>query len=149
MYTWSHGTFEIVLKYASYYIYKYGQLFPYHLRGFPGGASGKESARNAGDAGDVGSILCWEDPLEEGMETHSSILAGRIPGTGEPGGLQSIGLQRVRHTWARTHSQPPNKGNKTSTDTEYQYLRSTKPQMFHFLLLASWTCFIYFLKFVF
>jgi len=36
-------------------------------------------------------------PLEESMATHSSILAGRIPGTEEPGGLQSTGLQRVRH----------------------------------------------------
>ena len=41
--------------------------------------------------------LGWEDPLEEGMETHSSILIWRIPWTEEPGGLQSIGLQRVRH----------------------------------------------------
>ena len=37
------------------------------------------------------------DPLEEGMATHSSILAWRIPWTEEPGGLQSIELQRVRH----------------------------------------------------
>ena len=39
--------------------------------------------------------LGWEEPLEEGMATHSSILAWRIPWTEEPGGLQSIGLQRV------------------------------------------------------
>ena len=38
-----------------------------------------------------------EDPLEEGMATHSSILAWRIPWTEESGGLQSMGLQRVRH----------------------------------------------------
>ena len=38
-----------------------------------------------------------EDPLEEGMATHSSILAWRIPWTEEPGGLQSMGLQRVGH----------------------------------------------------
>ena len=38
-----------------------------------------------------------EDPLEKGMATHSSVLAWRIPGTGEPGGLQSMGLQRVGH----------------------------------------------------
>ena len=43
--------------------------------------------------------LGWEDPLEEGMATHSSILAWRIPWTEEPGGLQSIGSQRVRHNW--------------------------------------------------
>ena len=41
--------------------------------------------------------LGWEDPLEEGMATHSSILARRIPWTEEPGQLQSIVLQRVRH----------------------------------------------------
>ena len=40
--------------------------------------------------------LGQEDPLEEGMATHSSILAWRIPWAKESGGLQSIGLQRVR-----------------------------------------------------
>ena len=44
----------------------------------------------------VQSLGC-EDPLKEGMAAHSSILAWRIPWTEEPGGLQSIGLQRVRH----------------------------------------------------
>ena len=38
-----------------------------------------------------------EDPLEDGMATHSSILAWRIPWTEEPGGLESAGSQRVRH----------------------------------------------------
>jgi len=41
--------------------------------------------------------LGWDDPLEKGMATHSSILAWIIPGTEEPGGLQSMGSQRVRH----------------------------------------------------
>ena len=41
--------------------------------------------------------LDWEDPLEKEMATHSSILAWRIPWTEEHGGLQSMGLQRVRH----------------------------------------------------
>ena len=40
--------------------------------------------------------LGWEDPLEEGMATHSSIVAWRIPWTEQPGGLQSMELQRVR-----------------------------------------------------
>ena len=40
--------------------------------------------------------LGWDDPLEEEMTTHSSILVWRIPWKGEPGGLQSMGLQRVR-----------------------------------------------------
>ena len=42
-------------------------------------------------------FLGQEDPLEKGMATHSSILAWRILGTEEPGGLQSTGSQRVRH----------------------------------------------------
>ena len=41
--------------------------------------------------------LSWEGPLEKVMATHSSILAWRIPWTEEPGGLQSVLLQRVRH----------------------------------------------------
>ena len=67
---------------------------------FPGGSAGKESACNARDPG-------WEDPLEEGMATHSSLLAWKIPWTKEPGGLQSMGSQRVRHDGsdlARTHT---------------------------------------------
>ena len=43
--------------------------------------------------------LDWEDPLEKEMATHSSFLAWRIPWTEEPGGLQSLGSQRVRHNW--------------------------------------------------
>ena len=65
--------------------------------GFPGGSDGKESARM--QETQVQS-LGWEDPLEKGMATHSRFLAWRIPWTEEPGGLQSTGLQRVRHDWA-------------------------------------------------
>ena len=43
--------------------------------------------------------LGWEDPLEKEMTTHASIFAWRIPWTEEPGRLQSMGLQRVRHNW--------------------------------------------------
>ena len=42
-------------------------------------------------------LMGWEDPLEEGMETHSCILACRTPWTEEPGGLQSMGSQRARY----------------------------------------------------
>ena len=42
-------------------------------------------------------ILSQEDPREKRMATHSNILAWRIPWTEEPGGLQSMGLQRIRH----------------------------------------------------
>ena len=48
-------------------------------------------------------LLGWEDPLEEGLATHSSILAWRIPWTEEPGGLRSKGSQRVRHDLATEH----------------------------------------------
>ena len=48
--------------------------------------------------------LGWEDPLERGMATHSSILPWRVPWTEEPVRLQSIGLQRVRHDWATKHT---------------------------------------------
>ena len=53
---------------------------------------------------DVGSILGQEDPLKEGMATHSSILAWEIPWTEEAGGLQSIGLHS--QTLLSTHSFP-------------------------------------------
>ena len=43
--------------------------------------------------------LCWEDPLEKGVATHSSIHAWRIPWAEGPGGLQSMELERVRHDW--------------------------------------------------
>ena len=44
--------------------------------------------------------LGWQDSLEEGMATHSSVLAWRAPWTEEPGGLQSLGSQRVGHAWS-------------------------------------------------
>ena len=68
---------------------------------YTGGGSGKEMLE----------MWVWslgqEDPLEEGMATHSSILAWRIPWTEELGGLQFMGLQRVRQEWsdvARMHT---------------------------------------------
>ena len=54
----------------------------------------KNAAANAGDAGLVPGL---GRPPEKEMATHSSVLAWRIPWTEEPGGLQSIGLQRVGH----------------------------------------------------
>ena len=51
---------------------------------FPGGSGSKESAMQETQVQSLG----WEDPLEKGMVTHSSVLAWRIPGMGEPGGLQ-------------------------------------------------------------
>ena len=87
----------------------HGELLPGHTsslklwlftainRGFLYGSVDKESACNARD-----TVWCLgqEDPLEEGMATHSSLLAWKTPWTVEPGGLQSLGFQRVGHTWA-------------------------------------------------
>ena len=64
------------------------------LRGFPGGSDSKKSACNVGD---LGSIPGLGRALEEGMATHSSILAWKIPWTEDPGKLQSMGSQGVRH----------------------------------------------------
>ena len=67
--------------------------------GFPGGSDGKESVCNAGDRF---RSQGWEDPLEEGMATQywqstPVFLPGESPWTEEPGGLQSMGSQRVEH----------------------------------------------------
>ena len=66
--------------------------------GFPGGSDGKESTCNGGD---LGLIPCWEDPLEDGIATHSSILAWRIPM--DRGAWQVTNLEVTkRQTWLRT-----------------------------------------------
>ena len=67
---------------------------PCIIFGFPGGSNGKVSACNVVDPS---LISGFKDPLEKGMATHSSILAWRIPGTEEPGGLQFTESQRVGH----------------------------------------------------
>ena len=75
----------------------------------PWWCSGKESACKCRKHRDTGQSLSWEDPLdkeikthssilaEKAMATHSSTLAWKIPWAEEPGGLQSMGLLRVRH----------------------------------------------------
>ena len=55
--------------------------------------------------------LGWEDPLEEGMATHSSILTWRIQWTEEPGGLWSMGSQRVRHDLAHNSTEYEGESN--------------------------------------
>ena len=67
-----------------------------HARTLPWWLSGKESTRNEGDPG---LIPGWGRSLEEGMATHSSILAWEISWTEEPGRLQSIGSQS-RNNWS-------------------------------------------------
>ena len=70
------------------------------LQGFPGDSAVKNPPAMQKTQEMWVQSLGWEDPLEEGMATHSSILAWRIPGTEEPGGLQFIGLQRVGDDWS-------------------------------------------------
>ena len=64
--------------------------------GFLGGAVVKNLAISARDERDVGLTLGWEDCLEKEMATYCCILVWRIPWTEAPGGLQSMGSQRVR-----------------------------------------------------
>ena len=74
---------------------------PYTKPGFPGGISGtsKEPACQWRRCKRLVWSLGQENPLEKGMATHSTILAWRIPWTEEPGRLQFIGSQKVRHNW--------------------------------------------------
>ena len=105
-------------------------------------------------------FLVWEDYLEKGMTTDSSILAWRIPWTEEPGGLQFIGSQRLRHDWsdsmhthARTHTHAHTHththrwetmgGTGTSQDTEALpplHLRWLSQEMKHHLLKRVCKC---------
>ena len=72
----------------------FGNRVPADILGFPRGSVVKNPP--AVQETQVQS-LGWEDPLEKEMATHSSVLAWRIPGTGEPGGLPSMGSHRVGH----------------------------------------------------
>ena len=65
--------------------------------GFPGGSAVKNLPAMQEPQETRVRSFGQEDPLEEGMAAHSSILAWRIPWTEEPGGLQSMGSQRIRH----------------------------------------------------
>ena len=87
----NRNIFQVVLN-------KFTFTFPCHW-GFPASSDGKESSFNAGDPG---LILGWEDPLEKGMATSSSILAWRIPWTEETGGLKSMGFRRKFGISAKT-----------------------------------------------
>ena len=83
--------FHISLVFKIYFTYLEMYIITF---GLPDGSAGKESACSAEDTADSPG---WEGPLEEEMATHSSILSWRIPQTEGPGGLQSMGSQRVRH----------------------------------------------------
>ena len=81
--------------------------------GFPDSSDSKESACNVGD---LGLVPGWGRSPGEGMETHSSILAWRIPWREEPGGLQSMGSQRVGHDWANNTNILYNKNKVFTVD---------------------------------
>ena len=81
-------TYDLILKKLSTSMY---------IEGLPRWLSGKESSCSAADSG---SIPGSGHPLEKGITTHSSVFAWRIPWTDEPGGLQFVESQRVRHNWA-------------------------------------------------
>ena len=93
---WTEGAWYRVtkgltqLKRLSMYTHTYGEDW------VPWWLSREESACQCSRHRRRVRSLGWEDLLEEGMATHSSILAWRVPWTEEPGGLQSMGLQRVR-----------------------------------------------------
>ena len=63
--------------------------------GFPGSSVVKDIPANVGEARDMGSILCQEDPLEKELATYSNILSWKIQWTKEHGDLQSMGSQRA------------------------------------------------------
>ena len=91
------GTLYLFVNYIYIYIYIYIYLFIYLFTlCFTGGSDGQELP---GMQETWVRSLGWEDPLEEGMATNFSVLAWRIPWTEEPGGLQSMQVQRVRHDW--------------------------------------------------
>ena len=79
-------------------------------------------------------FLGWEDPLEKGMATHSSILDWRIPWTEEPGGLQSMGPQRVGHDWA---TNTPILSLKMSPVLQFREILLWERSLVFFLLAAS------------
>ena len=76
-------------------------ICPYVRQGFPGRSDGKESI---GKAGDPGVISGWGRSLGEGDGYPLSLLAWRIPWTEEPGRLQALRSQKVRHNWATKHT---------------------------------------------
>ena len=91
------STLSVCFVYHSFSSFWLFCLGSFYCWGFPGGSMVKNLPA---DLEDAGWSLNWEDPLEKETATPSSILAWEIPRTEEPGGLQYVVLQRVRHSWA-------------------------------------------------
>ena len=110
--------FVLISMKILYIIFK---LIMLHLMGFPGGSDGKQAACNAGN---LCSISGMEDLLENGMASHSSILAWRIPWREEPDGLQSMRSQRVGYDRATNtltfiaHHKKKKKEDKQQSNSE-------------------------------
>ena len=90
----------------------------------------KNPPASAGDVRDRVRSLSWEDPLEEGMATHSSILAWRIPWTEEPSGQQSMGSHTVGQDWSDSAAAAAHENNSS-------YFLFTVDCFVHFILLWS------------
>ena len=92
-----HSLFQLVLSrlYVCLYIYMYIYTVQYAVQCFPGGSVVKNlpAMQKMQEVWSLG----WEDPLQEGMAIHSSILAWRISWTEKTGGLQAIELQGIGH----------------------------------------------------
>ena len=126
-----------MLSFSLHYIVLFIILFystsVLYSMGFPGSTSGKEPAWQCRRFKETQvRFLGQEYPLEEGMATHSSILAWGTPWAEEPGGLQSSQLQRVGHNWSDlTCMHPCIKGAKklfieeTSINVVWQLLKVT------------------------
>ena len=85
--------------------------------------------------------LGWEDPLGKGMATHSSILAWGIPWTEEPGGLPSMGLQRVGHDWVTNTNFYTLRLNMLMC-MKYIYRECSEKRLSHvWLFVTPWTVF--------
>ena len=88
--------------------------------------------------------LGWEDPLEKEKTTHSSILARKIPWTEESGRLESIGAQRVWHSWAPTHTHFSHLENKGFGEYEPRHVSHlpntwTPPIQAQWYFSENWT----------
>ena len=115
------------------------------MMGFPSGSAVKNRPAMQETQETWVRFLSWEDPLEEGMATHSSILAWRIPRTEEPGGLQFMESQRVRHDWATEHEGNLPTGGKQVVKENTQCPSPAQPENQHRRCL-EWLWPIYFME---
>ena len=106
-----HGTFQArVLEWGAISFSNHLQVFALFLRSVKPTTGASQVAQwlrihcNAGDRGDMGLIPGLGRSSGVGMSTHSCSLAWKIPWTADPGGVQSIRSQRVRHNWAHNHT---------------------------------------------